>query len=245
VSKPKSVVGTEDNIRAVFLGEKGKPSVDSLDIAGLRFRKGEMIAVSPTQLAELRAHSQYGKFEFEFTGDSTVLARNGVELAQSEIDCLQQAWIVDIANWNTPCLHIGCGEKYIAGAVNIDHATHDSRIMPDRILDAHHLDTVFGPGSFSSAVSSHVIPSLGNPVVVFKQIAYVLRPGGIMAHVVPDLRYAPARKDKRRHDYQPWGWYGPDDFAPVLAQVADLFDVVELAEFPDFHWSFKVVARRR
>lgn len=161
---------------------------------------------------------------------------------QRTIDILQQEWIVRAANEaRAPVLQIGCGMKPIAGAVNMD-PNPERWAWADLAGDAHRLP--FADGVFGAVVSSHVIPHLADPVAALREMGRVLRIGGVMAHVVPDLRYAPHRHEPGRpFAHQPHGWYGPDDFLAVADRVRDLF-VIVMEEFREFNWSFKVEAMR-
>jgi len=159
---------------------------------------------------------------------------------QQEIDGFQQRWIVERAVGRT--LHIGCGMKPIPGAVNADPSP-ERWGWSDVACDAHTLP--FADGVFDSVVSNHVIPHLHDPVSALREMARVLRHGGTMAHVIPDLRYAPRRREYRHpFGHQPHGWHGPEEFMPVMAQVADVLTVLRLEAFRGFKWSFGLEAVR-
>jgi len=157
---------------------------------------------------------------------------------QQQIDRLQQSWIEKHVIGRA--LQIGCGMKPIAGAVNLD-PNPDRRQYVDIAGDA--LLLPFQDGAFDSVVSSHVVPHLHNPAQALREMARVLSPGGVMAHVIPDLRYAPRRRsDRYPFADQPFGWCGPDDFRPVMDDLSDVLCVVTLENFAEFNWSFKMVA---
>ncbi len=163
-------------------------------------------------------------------------------MKQRQIDLIQQDWITQVAQDYVPALHIGCGMKPIWGAVNVD-PNPDRWRWADMAGNAHHLP--FPDAMFDSVVSSHVLPHLRDPVRALAEMARVLRPGGRMAHIVPDLRFAPRRhSDRYPFANQPHGWLGPDDFAPVLDVLRDVLDVLELRKFAEFDWSFKFMAMR-
>jgi predicted SAM-dependent methyltransferase len=162
---------------------------------------------------------------------------------QHQIDVIQQRWIAGHAQVHPPALQIGCGMKPISGAVNMD-PNPDRCGWVDVMADAHRLP--FRDGCFGSVVSSHVLPHLRDPVAALREAARVLGPGGEMAHVVPDLRFAPRRySDKYPFAHQHHGWYGPTDFEPVVDKLEDTFDVLELRKFAGFDWSFKFRAVKR
>jgi len=162
-------------------------------------------------------------------------------MIQQEIDRIQQDWIELHAVGQ--CLHVGCGEKYIPGAVNID-PNPDRIPWRDNDWDVHDLPVT--DACFDSVVSSHVLQALRDPVAALREMARVLKPGGMMAHVIPDHRYAPVKRDPRfQFDYMWNVWHGPEEFRPVMAKVSDLLRLAILEEFPQFHWSFRVLAVKR
>jgi len=137
-------------------------------------------------------------------------------------------------------LNIGCGKRRVYGAINLD-ANPARRAWADVAADAHRLP--FADEVFDSVVSSHVIEHLHSPVAALREMARVLHPGDTMAHVIPDHRYTPHRHSKRHpfahHHHE---WRGPDEFKPVMRQIADVLRVIALEEFPGFRWSFRLKA---
>ena len=161
-------------------------------------------------------------------------------MEQRHIDRIQQDWLEEQAV--PECLHVGCGEKPIPWAVNIDPNPSRARWI-DYAYDVH--DLPFADETFDSVVSSHVLPSLEDVDRAMAQMIRVLKVGGHMAHVIPDWRYAPRRCDPR-HDwqFQRQGWHGAEDFCPFVERFSDRLYVVELADFEQFKWSFRVIAER-
>lgn len=158
---------------------------------------------------------------------------------QPTIDHLQMSWLLGQVRGR--CLHVGCGEKYIAGVVNID--PNEGRRRVDERWNVCALPCE--DGSFDSIISCHVLPSLQDFDAAMSEMARVLKPGGVMAHVVPDWRYAPERLCERHPwEYQHQGWYGPDEFARAIEPYLDQLHVVELACFLEFDWAFKFRAIR-
>lgn len=160
---------------------------------------------------------------------------------QAQIDTAQQAWLVAMKTGR--CLHVGCGMKTIPGAVNLDPNPErwrwsDVAGYGDRLP--------FADGVFDSLLSSHVLPVFGDIVGALREMARVLKPGGVMAHVIPDLRYAPSRASSHhRFEKQQTGWHGPDAFNAVVGNgLSDVLTIVELRNFAEFQWSFKLVAHK-
>lgn len=159
---------------------------------------------------------------------------------QKEIDRLQQKWIVQRAVGR--CLHIGCGMKRIPGAVNLDP-------NPNRFawtdVSAEGMRLPFADGTFDSVVSSHVLPLFADINAALREMARVLKPGGTMAHVVPDLRYAPSRASSRwKYEKQYSGWDGPESFRVALQDLGNILQFTCIENFAKFNWSFKVEATR-
>lgn len=159
---------------------------------------------------------------------------------QVEIDRIQQEWIEH--HVIAQCLHVGCGRRYIPGAVNID-PNPDRADVCDEAWDVHELPVA--DCTFESVVSNHVLQALRDPVLALREMTRVLKPGGVMAHVIPDHRYAPLKRDKRYpFQYMHSEWKGPEEFLPVIEQV-DGLKLSECSSFTEFDWSFKVVAIKR
>ena len=74
---------------------------------------------------------------------------------QAQIDLLQEQWIMRHAVEH--CLNVGCGERPIPWAVNIDPNPTRSK-WSDYPFDVH--DLPFADGSFDSVVSIHVLNAL-------------------------------------------------------------------------------------
>jgi len=159
---------------------------------------------------------------------------------QARIDEFQQEWLVSKATGQ--CLHIGSGMKPIPGAVNLD-PNPDRQQWAEVAGDGCRLP--FADASFDTLVSSHVLPLWDNLSDVLYEMARVLKIGGRMAHVVPDLRYAPSRKSSSyQFERQHGGWYGPSDFRQSLHGLDEILVVTNLTEFTEFNWSFKFEALR-
>jgi len=161
-------------------------------------------------------------------------------MTQGWIDQIQQAWIITQATGR--CLHVGCGQKPIEWAVNIDP-------NPDRSPWADHdynvCDLPFSDDRFDSIVSSHVLPAVQDLYAAMYEMARVLKPGGYMAHVIPNWMHAPARLSPRfPWQYQHQGWYSPQDFEEYMETYGDIFRVELCESFPDFEFSFRVRAIR-
>lgn len=133
--------------------------------------------------------------------------------------------------------------KPIAGAINAD-PNPERWAWADLACDAHALP--FADGCLDSVVSNHVVPHLHNPLGALREMARVLKPGGVMSHVIPDLRYAPRRIEPMYpFAHQHHVWEGPLAFGlDVMSKLCGLFGMVWLEDFMEFRWSFNVMAIR-
>lgn len=161
-------------------------------------------------------------------------------MKQRQIDILQQQWIMERAVGH--CLHLGCGSKPIRGAVNID-PDPSKRKWADMV--ALGLWLPFPNGTFDSVVTSHVLPVFWDINQILYEMARVMQIGGRMAHVIPDLRFAPSRRGSSYpFERQYSGWFGPEDFMSCLHSLEDVLCVTKTENFTEFNWSFKFEAIR-
>ncbi len=115
------------------------------------------------------------------------------------------------------CLHLGCGEVYLNGWINVDVAGGDP--VPDVILDLRRglpLPDQCADLIFSEDVLEHLDLASGRRLLV--DCHRVLRPGGVMRLVTPNLRsFAQAYLDR---DEATLAWYraelGCESFAEML-----------------------------
>jgi len=61
--------------RVKFIGERERPATDEVVIAGLVFRKGQELRLNGMQMVALRAHPQFGQFEFDISEIASVVAQ--------------------------------------------------------------------------------------------------------------------------------------------------------------------------
>jgi SAM-dependent methyltransferase len=155
-------------------------------------------------------------------------------MQQAQIDTLQQEW--PVAHAVGRCLHIGCGTKPIAGAVNVD-PDPGKRAWAD--VAALGLRLPFADGTFDSVVSSHVLNLFPDIGAAFAEMARVLKVGGTMAHVVPDWRYTPNHLTSHwPYQRQYSGWHGPQEFEKAIIGIDGL--TIAATDFTAFNWAFKV-----
>jgi SAM-dependent methyltransferase len=161
-------------------------------------------------------------------------------MQQANIDRIQQAWLEVQAV--QPCLHVGCGEKPIPWAENIDPNPSRAK-WRDHDYDV--CDLPYPDGTFKTVVSSHVLPAIDDLDKAMAEMIRVLQPDGTMAHVIPDWRYAPQRQIERYPwQFQRQGWNGPGQFGLYVARFVPQIEIVTLESFPEFNWSFRFVARK-
>jgi ubiquinone/menaquinone biosynthesis C-methylase UbiE len=106
-------------------------------------------------------------------------------------------------------------------------------------------DLPCGDARYDSVVSSHVLPAVQDLFGAMYEMGRVLKPGGHMAHVIPNWSVAPKRCSRRfPWQYQHQGWYSADQFAEYMEKLSDVFAVELCEDFPDFNFSFRVRAVR-
>ena len=162
-------------------------------------------------------------------------------MRQAFIDAFQHHWLCQhvIAG---KTLNVGCGKHPYPGAVNID-PNPGRQPVPDYAYDVH--DLPWGDQHFEVVLSNHVLPALCDIDKAMCEMIRVLKPGGHMAHVVPNWAVTPKRLgSKFPWERQHQGWHSAEELRAFFEQYPRL--EVEVCEpFPRFDWSFRVVAFRR
>lgn len=140
-------------------------------------------------------------------------------------------------------VHLGCGEVYLDGFVNIDaHPTPAGRRGPDRILRAEDLD--YPENSVDEIYASHVLEHL-SPAELLKALPrwqQALRPGGRLTIEVPDAEVIMRRllaqrreQDKDLYYYLLFGTReGEGEFHKGGYTFARLARLLAAAGFADF-----------
>ncbi len=157
---------------------------------------------------------------------------------QQTIDKIQQDWIEDQVKGRT--LQIGCGQKPIAGALNVD--PNPSRFpWVDAMADV--LDLPFPDETFDVIVSSHVLQAVKGLQRATREMWRVLKFNGLMAHVIPDHRYAPFKTNTHHVWQYMWNRFeGSDSFVDQVDSVG--WYPMRWDNFIMFDWSFWVLARK-
>jgi SAM-dependent methyltransferase len=85
-------------------------------------------------------------------------------------------------------LNLGCGDKILAGYVNVDVAPSRAGKKPDVICDLHRLES-FEDGAADEILAVHVVEHFWRweVVDVLREWARVLKPGGSMILECPNL----------------------------------------------------------
>jgi SAM-dependent methyltransferase len=99
---------------------------------------------------------------------------------------------------NRTLLNIGSGQRRFdttKGWINIDVTSRPPDQVPDLVLNANALNTVFEANSVDMVVMHHILEHFGcgEADEVIKQCYQVLRPGGSLLIFVPDMRKLAAR----------------------------------------------------
>jgi SAM-dependent methyltransferase len=191
-------------------------------------------------------------------GDRNIICRmdsgadNKVGHQQRAFSCW---WGIETCGPIDPGLDIGSHRGLTPYAIHVDkfydgvhqHPFYGGVISADVVVDATSLDTVFPPSTFPFIGSNHSLehmPVAGDAgtVALLKQWVGLLRPGGVLAMVIPDNDFWDVMKSDKDHKHA----WGAKDFRtrvldPLLAQSG-----LALEEYDtlDNHYSFNVVIRK-
>ncbi len=130
------------------------------------------------------------------------------------------------------------------------HPIYGGRYEADVVLDASELTPVFPEDRFPYITSNHSLEHMGPEKCADSQTVKIvcgwiraLRPGGILAMVVPDNDCFDVLKSDKDHKNA----WGHSDFRRRVLDEALAATGAELVEFDTFHnhFSFNVVVRRR
>ena len=127
---------------------------------------------------------------------TTVLPRPQVRLLRTNSTPGLQVAPVGAAS--TATLNLGCGNRHIPGAVNLD-ITGDTN--PDVIHDLNSRPWPFESESFDRIMAFDVIEHVDDIVATFEEIHRISRPGAIVTVTVPHFSSANAFTDPTHRHY--------------------------------------------
>jgi SAM-dependent methyltransferase len=104
----------------------------------------------------------------------------------------------EVASSRSAILHLGSGQKYMAGAVNVD-LTADTR--PDVVHDLDVRPWPFPDSSFLEVHANDVIEHLAEVLPTIEEIHRICRPGAIVHLVVPHFSSDGAFTDPTHRHY--------------------------------------------
>jgi SAM-dependent methyltransferase len=111
-----------------------------------------------------------------------------------------------------PRLHVGCGNRPIAGWCNIDVAHLNEHVQYADALNP----MPFEPGTFRYVFSEHFIEHLtfADGVRFFREAARVLSPGGVLRTATPDFDFLCGLRELDTDAKRRYARYVHDSFAP-------------------------------
>lgn len=136
------------------------------------------------------------------------------------------------------CMHV---DKFYDG--KNPHPIYGGVISADVVVDGTQLEAIFPPNTFPYLCSNHSLEHMpGDIVELLSSWLRLLRPGGILAMVVPDNDYWPVLQSDPDHK-NAWGHI---DFLPRVLDPLLARGGVEIVEYNtlDNHYSFDVILRK-
>lgn len=101
-------------------------------------------------------------------------------------------------------LHLGCGQRYFEGYVNIDYPPSEHTVMQELIADEHAniLELQYAPGTIDEVRLHHVYEHFSRPeaCAMLSKWHTWLKSGGILHIEVPDFEYTAKAALKRFGD---------------------------------------------
>lgn len=82
-------------------------------------------------------------------------------------------------------LHLGCGNTYMKGYINVDNLSECPGAKIDKNVDLDIYPWPFRTASIEEVLMSHVIEHLKRPDKALREISRVMKPGGVFRLVVP------------------------------------------------------------
>lgn len=95
-------------------------------------------------------------------------------------------------------LNLGCGEKKMADAVNVDM---NETVRADVVHDLNKTPYPFAANTFKQAYAYHVMEHLDDLTAVMGELFRILKPGGTITIVSPHFSYVNAYQDPTHRHY--------------------------------------------
>lgn len=106
-------------------------------------------------------------------------------------------------NGQPDILHLGCGEDYREGELNVDAVPS---VDPDQVVNLNHYPWPWDGESFAHIRANHVFEHLDSVEAALRECARVLKPGGTLRTAWPVGLDAIADPDHK----QVWEWRTPE-----------------------------------
>lgn len=143
-------------------------------------------------------------------------------------------------------IDVCCGGRLFPGTVGIDMVPNGEPTQPWGNRSVAHFccdcsNLFFAPDSLDTVVAIHAIEHFVDTEATLREWLRVLKVGGSLCLIVPDIRYTPA-PGSPDHDFTHFREYDPDAFRLVIESVTGL-EVVQYDTMNN-QWSFDVVVRK-
>jgi hypothetical protein len=183
-------------------------------------------------------------------GDRSVLCdmRNPKNMVGHQQRAVTIFWAIEMCGPTDLGLDIGSHRGLTPFCIHVDryydgknaHPVYGGVISADVVADGTKLEGLFPPNTFPYIASNHSLEHMANDVVpVVQSWIDLLRPGGILAMVVPDNDYWDVMSSDSDHKNA----WGHTDFH---RRVLDFVRGAEVVEYDtlDNHYSFNVILRK-
>jgi hypothetical protein len=163
--------------------------------------------------------------------------------------CVNVWWAIEQC-WRTGGvgLEVGSGGVHTPWCLSTDgysgesHPTYGGTCRPHMVAPGEDL-SVFADGSFSLVLGNHVVEHLDGDAAEILRAHWlrVLRPGGILAVVLPDQEHVDVMRIDASHRH---AWTAAEFLDRVVGRLLDVGEIIEFDTLQN-HFSYQAVLRRR
>ena len=162
--------------------------------------------------------------------------------------CFTVYWALKGAENGGVGVDMGCGELIHPFCLGVDKYCGDAHPDYPSPTKAHYHPHLvmrvdkplpFTTGSFDFLISHHSLEHMCDTAWTLREWIRIVKPGGILAIVMPDAAYGPTNDPDHQEDYSAAGFK-----REVLSTVTEVVDVLEFDTFNN-HFSVNVVLKKK